>query len=86
MARGAVHTDWTRLVLDRTPAGYVTLLSENTRTSKQPVEEGGQKKKKNTERVSALEKEREEARTVVEPELCGAAVDRKRSLTLGDAD
>lgn len=48
--------------------------------------EGRRVEKKNIERVSALEKEREEARTVVEPELCGAAVDRKRSLTHGDAD
>lgn len=66
---GAVQTGWTRLVLDRTraPAGYA--LTEITRTSEQPVEEGGQKeegeKKKEIERVTELEKEREETSTVV---------------------
>lgn len=67
--REAVQTGWTRLVLDRTPAPAGYALTEITRTSEQPVEEGGQKeegeRKKKIERVTELKKEREETSAVV---------------------
>lgn len=67
--REAVQTGWTRLVLDRTPAPAGYALTEITRTSEQPVEEGGQKeegeRKKKIERVTEPEKEREETSAVV---------------------
>lgn len=57
-----------RLLLDRTPGPAIYAQSEITRTSEQPVEEGGQKEegeKKKIEKVTEVEKEREEASAVV---------------------
>lgn len=89
--REAVQTGWTRLVLDRTPAPAGYALTEITRTSEQPVEEGGQKEegeRKKKDRKSDWTREREggNERCSLARSLCEAAVDRKRSLTHGDAD
>ncbi|KAM7372431.1 hypothetical protein PAMP_009596 [Pampus punctatissimus] len=66
--RGGYKRAGARLVLDRTPAPASYVLSKITRTSEQPVEEGGHKEereKKKIERVTEAEKEKEETSAVV---------------------
>lgn len=64
--RGGYKTTRVRLGADRTPAPAVYVLSEITRPSEQPVEEGGlkeegEKKKKKPDWESGAEKDGEEA-------------------------
>lgn len=89
--RGGYKRDRARLVLDRTPAPAGYLPSEITRTSEQPVEEGGQKEegeREKKDRKSDWSREREggSEHCSLAWTLCEAAVDWKRSLTHGDSD
>ncbi|GLD75437.1 myosin-9, partial [Lates japonicus] len=70
---------WARLVLDRTPAPAVYVLSKITRPSEQPVEEGGQKEEaEKKDRKSEWSREREGEASTASCTL--------KAATMSDAD